>query len=53
MLVDLRRFRAVDPGPQAISAGDFGGDADILEHGEFGKDLGDLEGSRHAADVTR
>ena len=44
-----RALRAADPGPQAVSAGDLGGDADVLEHGEFGKDLGDLEGARHAA----
>src|SRR6202521_2186063 len=48
MLVDFCGFRAIDPGPQPVSAGDFGGDADILEHGELGENLGNLERSGHA-----
>jgi hypothetical protein len=47
--MDLRLFSPVDPRPQTISAGDFGGDAHVFEHGEFGKDFGDLKGAGHAA----
>src|SRR5690242_20171238 len=50
MSVNLLRFRTVDPGTPAISAGDFGSDPDVLEHRELGEDLGDLEGACHAAD---
>ena len=46
--VDLRLFRTVDPWPQTISAGDFGGDAHVFKHGEFRKDFGNLEGPGHA-----
>src|SRR6185437_12244540 len=34
-------------GPQPISAGDLGGNADVLEHGEFGENLGNLESPGH------
>ena len=37
------------PGAQTESGGDLDRDAQIFPHRQFGKDLGDLEGPRHAA----
>src|SRR5450755_2699217 len=47
--MDLSRFSAVDPGPQAIAAGNLRGNADIFEHGQLGENFGDLERPGHAA----
>src|ERR1700739_1264751 len=47
--MDFRLFRAVDPGPQAVSASHFRGNADVFEDGEFRKDFGNLERPGHAA----
>ena len=48
LAVHLRLLGAADPGAQAVAGGDLGADPHVLEHGELGKDLGDLEGARHA-----
>ena len=45
---EFRRVGAAEPRAQTVAGSDLGGDADVLEHGELGKDFGDLEGARHA-----
>jgi hypothetical protein len=46
--VQFRRVGAAEPRAQPVAGSDLGGDADVLEHGELGKDFRDLEGARHA-----
>src|SRR5262249_36061697 len=46
---NARALRTGKPRSQAISGGDLRTDSDVLEHGELGKDLGDLKSTRHAA----
>jgi hypothetical protein len=41
--------RPREPGPQAESGRRLRRDAQIFAHAQFGKDLGDLKGARHAA----
>ena len=48
-LLDPGPRRAAEPRPQPIAGGDLGRDANVFGDGKLGKDLGDLEGSRHAA----
>ena len=48
-LLDPGPRRAAEPGPQPLAGGDLDGDAQVLGDAQLGKDLGDLEGSRHAA----
>jgi hypothetical protein len=46
--MEKQTFRTADPGAQAISPGDLCGDADVFEHGQFGKNFSDLESPGHA-----
>jgi len=48
-LVNLCCLRFANPRAQAESISNFGGDADVFEHRELGKNLGNLERSGHAA----